>query len=178
MRTLIVYYSFTGNNETLAGMLRQKLGCDSLKIREQKKRNVLTIMLDVLFSRNPKIEPYDLSIREYDQLILVSPIWAGKVASPLNTFLRNEWTNIGLYSFITVCGGGDENQKEKISRALTKVVQRKPHLVSELWVKDIAGKEINSIKDISKQKIQLHDLDVFNDKISQFLRSIETVSAV
>jgi flavodoxin len=178
MKTLIVYYSFTGNNEILANMLQEKLGCDILKITEQKKRNMLTIMLDVLFNRRPKIESYDLSVMEYDQLILVSPIWAGKVAPPLNTFLHDERTKIDQYSFITVCGGGNDGQKEKVTQELTKVVQRKPHAVLELWLKDLAGKQINSIKDATAQKIQLHDLNFFNDKISEFLRSIETVNAV
>ena len=55
MKTLIAYYSFTHNNEVLAKDLQKKLNCDIHKIEEPGKRTGFTILLDLIFNRNPEI---------------------------------------------------------------------------------------------------------------------------
>ena len=49
MKTLIVYYSLTRNNEIIAQDLQRRLGCDIWKLTEKNKRRRLTIFLDVFF---------------------------------------------------------------------------------------------------------------------------------
>ena len=46
MKTLIVYYSFTQNNEALARMLQTRLDCEMLKIETVKRRSTFSIFLD------------------------------------------------------------------------------------------------------------------------------------
>lgn len=55
MKTLIVYFSFSGNNELLAKDVAKDLEADLLQITEPKKRGIFRIMLDMLFNRFPKI---------------------------------------------------------------------------------------------------------------------------
>src|SRR5688572_13231576 len=106
MKTLLVYYSFTGNNEVIARELQQRLGCDLARIEPVKKRTKFSIFLDLVFHRAPAIHQLDVSINQYDSFVFMGPIWAGKIASPLREFLRLHKNSIHRYAFITVCGGG------------------------------------------------------------------------
>jgi flavodoxin len=55
MKTLIIYYSFSGNNEVLAQELQKRLDCDLQKIVELKPRKSIDILFDLIFKRTSKI---------------------------------------------------------------------------------------------------------------------------
>ncbi len=74
MRILIVCFSFSGNNRRLAEYLAQAIKCNICPIVEKKRRTMLTILLDMMFRREPKIEALEYSISNYDHIILVAPI--------------------------------------------------------------------------------------------------------
>lgn len=169
MKTLIVYYSFTRNNEILAENLKARLSCNVLKIEEVKKRTGFTILLDIIFNRNTKLKPHKLSLLDYDNFIFIAPIWAGRLATPLKTFLTNHKKEIRRYSFITVCGGV-EGQKEKISKQLIKLLNRSPEKVIELWVADLLVSE-GKRKNTTGYQIDKNDLVVFEEKINDFLQA-------
>ncbi len=176
MKTLIVYYSFTHNNEFLAKELQRKLNCDLYRIEERKKRSGFTIMLDLIFHRKPAIKPYPYPIGSFDHCIFVAPVWAGNVASPLKTFLSEHKYFIKDYSFITVCGGYP-GQKDKLTRGLTQLVEHEPKAVQELWVNDLLPDDMkNTIKFTSGYRLQEQDLWVFESQITTFLKSITTVT--
>ncbi|SKC83543.1 flavodoxin family protein [Ohtaekwangia koreensis] len=170
MKTLIVYYSYTHNNEVLANVLQEKLKCDIFKIEEVKKRNAFAIMLDLVFNRIPKIKPRLFDVGSYDRYIFVAPIWAGKIASPLKTFLVEERFYISDYSFITICGG-QTDQKEKLVTNLTKILGHEPSLVQELSINNLlSGDKKNTMKYTSSYRIQSDDMIKFNVAIDDFLR--------
>jgi flavodoxin len=83
MQTLIIYYSFSGNNKFLAQALQKRLDCDLHTIVELKHRKSIDILFDLIFKRTPKIRKSNFDLRQYDRSILVAPIWAGKIATPL-----------------------------------------------------------------------------------------------
>lgn len=170
MRTLIVYYSFTGNNDILANDLKKRLSCDLLKIEETKKRTGFTILLDIVFNRDAKLKPHKVSLLDYDNFIFMAPIWAGRLAAPLKTFLKNNRKEIRRYSFITVCGGV-EGQKEKLTGKLIKLLHRSPEIVTELWVADLftGGKKGVPVNTTGYRMAQ-KDLVVFEDKIQEFIK--------
>ncbi len=174
MKTLIVYYSFTHNNELLAKAIQKRLNCDIYRIEETRKRNGLTILFDLVFNRTPKIKAYPYFLSAYDQCIFIAPIWAGKIASPLKAFLLEEKHHINRYAFITVCGGAPK-QKEKLIEGLTKLLEQRPGSVVELWVNDLLQeKQKNTVKYTSGYRIQLNDLDKFNSRIEDFVKGLES----
>lgn len=171
MRTLIVYYSFTHNNEVLAKYLRETLDADLVKVETVRKRTGLTIFLDLLFNRTPQVKEFYHPRDLYDKYVLIAPIWAGRIASPMKTFLLNERTRIGRYSFITVCGGGP-GQKEKVFRSLSKLVGHQPERVSELSLKELlASKPTGNKTGVTSFRLQNVDLKFFREKIDEFLDS-------
>lgn len=172
MKTLIVYYSFTQNNDVLAKNIQRKLGCDIHRIEEKKRRTGFTILLDIIFNRTPEIVEYYHPINLYEHYIFIGPVWAGKIASPLRAFLSEEKDVIKRYSFITVCGG-NAGQAEKIKKELVKIVGHAPDVLTELWVNDLLPDDRkNTIKYTSGYRLTEMDLETFRPKIDKFLESI------
>ncbi|WP_276370186.1 NAD(P)H-dependent oxidoreductase [Chryseolinea sp. H1M3-3] len=169
MKLLIIYFSFSGNNEMLVDDLKKRLGCEAVKIIESKKRKDMTILFDVMFNRTPRINNIGKNLEEYDHIILIAPIWAGKIASPLKSLLLLEKENIHDYSFICVCSGV-ENQKEKIQTQLTNLLRKKPVIVTELWINDLLpADQKNKIKYVTPYRLQPKDFVVFAPEIEKYI---------
>jgi flavodoxin len=171
MKTIIVYYSNTHNNEILAHDLQKKLSCDILKIEEVGKRTGLTILLDLIFHRSPKLKNHDVSLTHYTDFIFVAPIWAGKIASPLRAFLLKEKERVKSYSFISLCGGV-KGQADKIKKELKTILHDDPKLVKELWINNLLPAEkMNTIKYTSGYRVLPSDLENFKEEISEFVKN-------
>ena len=176
MKTLVVYYSFTRNNELLAKSLQERLNCDIYRIEEKHKRTGLTIMLDLIFRRKPRIRPFPYSASAYDQFVFISPIWAGDVASPLKTFLVQEKRHINRYSFISVCGGAPD-QKQKLVKILTGLLEREPVAVQELWINNLLPEEKkNTVKYTSGYRLEPGDIEKFKKEVNEFLSVLTRAS--
>jgi hypothetical protein len=173
MKTLIVYYSFTQNNAALARMIQKRLDCEMLKIETLRRRSAFSIFLDAAFGRKPAILKHNLVMENYGQIVFVGPIWLGKIAGPLKTFLREEKNNIKHYSFISVCGGLT-GQKEKIEDELTSIVGSRPRRVCELWVSEIVSEKVTkNAKNVSAYRIRSSELEKFKTKIDEFCDVVE-----
>src|SRR5690606_34412863 len=106
MKPLVVYYSHGGNNELLAYRLQKEFGCDIFEVEPAGKRTGFSIFLDIIMARTPRIKPCPLDLGAYDMFIFVAPIWSGKMAAPLRSFLVQHRDQIPSYAFISLCGGG------------------------------------------------------------------------
>lgn len=172
MKTLIAYYSFTQNNEKLARYVQKKLNCDIVKIETTKKRNGLSILFDLLFNRTPEIKHVPYYLQDYNCVIFIAPIWAGRIAMPMKSFLKNEKANIKQYSFITLCGGRP-GQKEKIQNELLTMLQKAPVKVVELWINDLLAPEVrDTIKHTSGFRIKEGELEKFDSQLSTFINEL------
>jgi len=169
MKTLIVYSSYSGNNEMLALDLSIMLNCNILRIDEIRKRTGFSIFLDIFFNRTPRIEEHKEKIVDYDHVILIGPVWAGKIATPLKSFLMKEKNKIRRYSFITVCGGS-QDQKIKIENELTKLAGKIPAAVTELSITDLLRSNQNNIKNLSAYRLTTNDLAFFVSKIKEHVK--------
>ena len=173
MKNLIVYYSFTKNNEKLAFYLRSRLNCDTVKIETVKRRTGFSIFFDLVFNRIPEIKQVRYYLRDYDHIIFIAPIWASKIAMPLKSYLMDQKSNIKNYSFISVCGGRP-GQKEKIFKELSRVIGKQPLRVDELSINDLIHAKDETIKVKSSYKITPNDFVMFEKEVGKFLDKIET----
>ncbi|MBS1660924.1 MAG: flavodoxin family protein [Bacteroidetes bacterium] len=168
MKTLIVYYSFTGNNALLAGYLKERLHADVYGIAEVKQRTGVTILLDVLFGRNARIKTPSFG-GEYDRLVVLGPIWNAGIASPVRTFLKMERGRFEQYAFISVCGGR-AGQEAKVTGQLTAAGGKAPVALSLLSLNDRlpADRKLATRKGTS-YKIEPGDMEYFKEDIEMFL---------
>ena len=70
-----------------------------------------------MFGECPPIKPVRAELSAYDGIILGTPVWAGKCAPPINTFLKEHDCADKVFAVFTSSGGGDS---EKCMKALGK----------------------------------------------------------
>jgi len=91
MTYLVVYYSRTGNNRTLAEAIANGLSADIDEIIDKKNRqgrlNWLRAGRDSREGKLTEIE-YQKNPQDYDTIVIGAPIWAWNPIPPLRTFLK------------------------------------------------------------------------------------------
>lgn len=112
MKNLIVYYSYEGNTEELVKGMQEVITTDVLKLVPQKEKKTQSLFrfiwggIQVYMTKKPQLEPYQLDLSKYKNIIICSPCWFGTYAPPINTFLsENKLTNKNIY--LLVCNGGN-----------------------------------------------------------------------
>jgi flavodoxin len=172
MKILVIYYSFSGNNEALANELRRRLDCDSVRVTEKQKRTSLTILLDLMFRRLPDIEPVQIDLASYDRLVLAGPVWAGRIATPLASFIARHGAQFPEYAFISLCTGGN-GQVEKITNELRRRASKNPKAVAQLKVNDLLPPEQQGkIKYTTNHRVSKSDFLIFKRDLDRFLQSL------
>ena len=91
MTYLVVYYSRTGNNRTIAESIAKRLSADIDEIIDKKNRqgrlNWLLAGKDSRSGKLTKIE-FQKNPQDYDTITIGFPIWAWSPIPPLRTYLQ------------------------------------------------------------------------------------------
>ncbi len=125
LRTLIVYYSLTGNTEKVAREMATHLNADLEPIEEVSPRRGalghLRTLFEMIFRSTPRIKPSRKAIEDYDLVILGAPVWASSAASPMRAFIARECGRIDDFAvFCTEEGVGGEKANRQISAPCAK----------------------------------------------------------
>lgn len=123
MKTIIVYYSLDGNTAAAAEALAKRIDADLCEIQPVKpiisagKPTFRTLMQgggQVTFGLCPKIKEFSLDLPDYDRIILGTPVWAGRCAAPVTSFLKKYCPKHALTDKITAAftlsGSGDDTR--------------------------------------------------------------------
>lgn len=108
-RTLVVYYSMTGNTRRLAEEIRAAVAGDLEEIREPRPRRgfsgVVRALLDLALRREVPIEPIRHSPSDYALVILGGPVWGGRIAPPVRTYALRHGLQASQVAFFCTMGG-------------------------------------------------------------------------
>ena len=124
-RTLILYYSLTGNTKACCEALQKELGADIVEIKDLKKRSDKGFTYRItgfssLFGNLTKIEPENPDLTPYNNIIIGSPIWTGKLSMAIRTLIdKNRFDGKKVVVFTTTNAYEKEKYKEK-SRNLVR----------------------------------------------------------
>ena len=132
MKRIIVYYSLSGNTEEAVNIIAGKIGCDTLKIDTVKpmpKSFFAQILVgggQVMMKTIPELKPIDKDMKEYDEIIIGTPIWNSKGVPAINAFLKDEEIRNKVTGLIITSGGGDidkcvKDLEAKVPNAKLKV---------------------------------------------------------
>ena len=93
MKTLIAYYSYTGDTAKLARGLAEKRGCDLLEVKDATTRPgtakaYTSGCLAAHKGKSWEIQPLALDLREYEHITIMAPVWAHKPAPQINSLLE------------------------------------------------------------------------------------------
>lgn len=114
-KTLVVYYSYTGDCRSIVNTLKDQLPVDVLEIQPAEKglkyeanNYALGTQLLNAIKANPDdagsypaIDPVDTDVSQYDHIIIVTPLWWSQMAAIMQTYLFQNGAamkgkNIGL----------------------------------------------------------------------------------
>lgn len=117
MKSIIIYYSYSGNTEKVAELLREYLGSKGeavlIKIKAEDESDKFFTQAARAFRRKrTQIQPIDLDLASYDTLCFGTPVWAFAPAPAMNTYLDQclgiEDKTVILF---TTYGSGTGNQR-------------------------------------------------------------------
>jgi len=165
MKTLIISYSLTGNNEDLAASLASSLAAERIVILESKPRTMGTIVLDLMFNRIPKVEVPTKMAEDHDLVLFVGPVWMGHVASPFRACFKQLIPKIGKYAFISISGGADGPNPGLLDE-LTRRLKKEPISVIDLHIASLLPREPKPArKDTSAYRINGKDVKHLTDTV-------------
>ena len=120
MKRLFIYYSFTGNGDVVAKEFKNK-GYDTFKIVTKEKLPksfVLSILVggfNAGIGYKDKINDIKCDINSYQEVFIGTPIWNGRISSPINTLLKQFDFADKKITFVFYSGSG------KIDKALKQI---------------------------------------------------------
>jgi hypothetical protein len=108
-RKLIIYYSRSNATRKLAGELVKELGADVVTLQERQSRAGLTGYMRSLWDASrgvlPPIDPLYVDPRNYDLILLGTPVWAGRAACPMRRFLCDAAHRLPPTAYFCTYGG-------------------------------------------------------------------------
>lgn len=132
MKSVVVYYSLTGNTGLVAKMIAERIGADVVKLLPEKEipasgaKKYLIGGKSVMLNEKPKLLNNDLNLDGYDTLILGTPIWARSFVPAVNTLLSDHMIKGKNVYLFTVHSPGTNTgpcfakMKEKLSRNIIR----------------------------------------------------------
>ena len=144
-KTLIVYYSFTNNSHVIAAELQKQTGADMLRVEpadENVNYNDYSIGLPMMnlikaYPNDPASYPAiktaadDLS--DYDNVVIVAPLWWNKMAAPLQTFLFKYGAEMESKRIGLIVSSG-ESSIEGVEADVKRLIPNGKHLNPSLWI--------------------------------------------
>lgn len=119
-KTLILYYSLTGNVAKAAQETAQTLEADLCEVKEVKKRGMVSAFVPgVVQARTAKqtpIQPLGTNLQDYDHFVLMAPVWAGYPAPAINSVVP--LLPKGKTADVLLVSGSGAGHTEKLTHAL------------------------------------------------------------
>lgn len=123
---IILFYSWTGNTEVVAREIQAQTGWDLRRVEEVKTRQLGSIPMAAMggfFHLKSAIKPLDVTLENYDHVILGAQIWAGNMTPPIRSLLSKvNLKGKKVWFFMT---HADDKPPQKVIESITSLVGRK-----------------------------------------------------
>ena len=91
MKSIVIFYSRTGNTKYVAEQIASNLNSEILPLIDKKDRSGIWGWLmagrDALKKAKTEIEDYNIALGSYDLIFIGCPNWAGQIPPAIRTFL-------------------------------------------------------------------------------------------
>ena len=177
-KTLIVYYSYTGNCKAITSALTDQVTADVLEIQPAEKGlkyeangyALGTQLLNAIKANPndadsyPPIDTVNISLSDYQNIIIVTPLWWSQMAAPMQTFLFHYGSqmagkNIGL--IVSSASSGISGVEADCKR----LVPNGEYYGKSLWIKSAQVRNASSLVQDWLQQISFTDNTSDNIKI-------------
>ena len=121
MKTVIVYYSYSGKTKVFAEKKAHELDAKACQVMEKKARSKFNAYVlgshAAMRQKQSDIIPLDVDLMDYDKIVIAGPIWAGLPAPAVNSIisLLPEGKDVELYF---TSGSGKSKGQEKVKNLI------------------------------------------------------------
>jgi len=118
MRTLVVYYTRTGNTKFAAETIAAEIGADIEEVVDLKNRQGKLAFIssgrDAMQGKETEIAQTKRTPTDYDLIIIGQPVWAGSPTPAIRTYLnKNDLSGKKVALFFSDVGLGKAVEKTK-----------------------------------------------------------------
>ncbi len=111
MHILLVFYSRTGRTRALATTLGQALGIPATELTDARARirgmaGFVEAAMGALLGRLPALAQGAPDPQRYDVVIVASPIWLGRLANPMRSWLHQHNGRVARLVVVATSGSG------------------------------------------------------------------------
>ena len=145
MKKIFIYYSLTGNGDEVANYLKnKKYTIRKINIEKELPNNFILKLLTggfkALINYKEKLIDFDNDISKYNEVIIGSPIWNSRLATPISTALTKLNLDNKKLTFILYSGSGE-------AKAATKYINNKYNDAKIIYLKQPKNntQELNKI---------------------------------
>ena len=121
LKSLVVFYSRTGNARFVAQTIAAEVGADMEEVIDLKKRSGITGYFiggsDARRGKETQIAPTQKSPTDYDLIIVGTPVWFGRPAPAIITYLKKNDLS-GKKVAVFFVQGGKRSQAIEQTKAL------------------------------------------------------------
>lgn len=169
MKTTLISYSMTGNNERLAERVARELGAQRVTVRSDVA--VPMLIINNILGFSPKVEPPVKAAEDYGYIIFMSPIWMGKVAAPLRSYFKALKGRLSGYAFASISGGA-MGPNPKVEGELKKRLGKEPDIVIDRQKVELLPYDNPTSEQTSSYSITEEDIDKLSAGICAKLKEV------
>jgi flavodoxin len=151
MKAIVVYYSRTGTCRKVSETISNLMNADNEEIYEMKNRegaiNYIIGGYDAVRRNETNIKVMTKDPAHYDNIIICSPVWAGKMTPAIRTYVNKYKNSFKKVALIAISGGGNSPGFKTDFENTTGV---KTTSYVEIQQKDIKNDKLDKLKDFIK----------------------------
>ena len=147
MKTLIVYFSLTGNTKRICSALQKNMDAEMEALLPQRRDGQLGARMFGVFAASRRMErliyPLKEDVSAFDRIVLATPVWAGHLPPPVVTFLRcYDLRNKPVYLLLT--HGGNPAKVEQVA---LEEIKHSEGILSGITLMGTTPKLMNGLED-------------------------------
>lgn len=143
MKTLVVYYSITGNTRQIAEEVASELGADIEELHDPRIRKglpgYLRLAADTIRKVEATLAPATYDPGSYDMVVLAGPIWSSKICSPTLVYGREHKDQFRKAAVLCTSRSSEPGYAKKCLATLTTATGIAPVAMLGLGHTEIRG---------------------------------------
>jgi hypothetical protein len=135
---LVIFYSYTGISRRLAQLACAQQGWAMGEVRESQPRSgalgFARCLWDSLLLRHPAVTYEGPDPGDFRTVVIVAPIWAGELASPMRSFIAANQERLHRVAVLLTMGGRGGT---KATAEIARLVGAEPILAASITAREV-----------------------------------------
>lgn len=118
MNTIVLFYSLTGRTHKEAKRIANELGAERLEVTERRNRSAFGALFSGCIEAKRRtashIDPIAVRLSDYDEVILMAPVWGGYPAPAFNSMVKELSEGVAVRIILTSKKGRIKDEEKLV----------------------------------------------------------------